>query len=142
MSANQANQAIFDFALEAMRKQGEPAYERGQCRYRARVNDSVRKCAFGHFIPDALYSVGMEGKSCREVLLTDDALRDHFNAQFPGHTAMDMTLTRGALISSIQGAHDASIPTSLRREPFLDQFEPRMKDIAHQFKLTYKEPQA
>jgi hypothetical protein len=60
------NQEIFDFVVRALLKQGRPAYDGNQCRYRT---SDGRKCAIGHLIPDEKYTPAMESYSpTREVV--------------------------------------------------------------------------
>lgn len=59
-------QEVFTKGLEHLRKQRSPAYERGECRYRARNGN---RCFIGGVIPDDKYDPMMEGTSAQHPLV-------------------------------------------------------------------------
>jgi hypothetical protein len=119
MTAQEQNQADFDFVMMSMIEQGRPSIRTGPhgtpgCAYRG-ANGT--KCAAGFFIPDELYSEEIEGKS----------LRAESVSQLECFTEKSLSLLR-----AMQVAHDIS---SDYPDNFMEQFRNRMRSIADYFEL-------
>lgn len=111
-------QEIFDKVLFSLRKQGKASTKYGRCMYRG--PDGL-KCAVGHLIEDADYRPAWEGRSVHDLLVTGAA---------PEHL-----YGNGELLSRLQHAHDSYLA-----DQGLAARETRMKEIAGNFSLVYKEP--
>ena len=114
MTTTEQNQADFDFVMRSMIEQGRPSMGALGCRYRGKGGT---KCAAGFFIPDELYSGGLEGKSLRDVSVQ----------QLKCFDGKSLTLLR-----AMQQAHDMA---SEDEEHFMNQFRNRMRSIAETFEL-------
>lgn len=148
MPPKERMQADFDYVLNALRKQGVRSardfpYENDDgdivnnvlCVYR----NGVHKCAFGHLIPDPLYSSSMdedEGMPAREVL---DRYPDVAEYLLGGLDDFVERALMSDFYMSMQRAHDQNMPTT----PGGDRsaWEERMRMIANDYALTYTPPQ-
>lgn len=120
MTQKEAQQHIFDLALNHIRNQGRPslAATRG-CAYRGVGGLS---CAFAPAIKD--YTKGMEGCSASGLI------QDHPESLIP-----EAVISGVCLCDSIQYCHDGSS----RSEHFMTDFERRMKNVASDYGLVYME---
>lgn len=108
-------QELYDYIVEAIVKQGRPSVgDNDRCLYRG--PDGL-KCAYGHVIPDSLYSEELEGESV-EIL----ADRGKFPETLQEHEA---------LLQNLQYAHD----TFSDAKDFLASFVRRAGAIARNLNL-------
>lgn len=123
------NQQVFDNALNQMRKQN---YMRSYnpdlqtCVYRGK---NGLKCAIGASIPDSMYDPEIEGKAAWHLLQLVQ-----FRELFQG--------VRQYLLEELQRLHDGDYDEPDEGHETIDSalFESRMKHLALQFDLDYKEP--
>lgn len=123
------NQEIFDFVLDALRKQGVASHNERQdiCMYRG---PNSTKCAAGHLIPDDAYTRQMEGKAFF-VMYRDYAKIKHMINLWQ-QVSID-------LIEAMQRAHDRDMPRMDTRDPErLQRWEATMALIAADYKLSYR----
>lgn len=141
-------QADFDYVLNALRKQGVRSarnfpyetYDGGiannvLCVYR----NGVHKCAFGHLIPDPLYSSSMdedEGMPAREVL---DRYPDVAEYLLGGLDGSAERAVMSDFYMSMQRAHDQAMPTTPGGDRSV--WEERMRMVANDHSLVYTPPQ-
>lgn len=141
-------QQIFDKVLTGLRQQGAPSYyqdddDRVECRYRAKNNGVVYKCAAGLSMDDGLYRPYMEGTA---VLLD-------------GHHIMDDKVVRGILdalvgsgvpqnllplVRDLQYVHDSLANDvgkgNIDPRDFPEEFELQMRALAKSEGLEYAPP--
>lgn len=133
------NQEIFDKALAAIRKQGEPSYDsvNSECRYRLETGGKVLKCPVGHFIPKKDYNPKMEGTT---LTMSNCAIFKYFSKNY--------TESNIDLFDAIQNCHDSAALTDCETSKFagvllhdghdfLSRFEKRMKEVAEDYELDY-----
>lgn len=126
------NQQVFDKVLDHLRKQEKAAYDdnRGACHYRLGTKDgTVLACAVGCLIPDNLYTDEMEG-------LGYVSFNDKYQPDL-AHALKQVGLVpeQEEFLQDLQFAHDAILS-----QYGLDSWEHKMKQIANEYKLEYKEP--
>lgn len=91
-------QEIFDTVVNHLFTQGRPAAHGSSCKYRT---DTGLKCAVGVFIPDDMYSVGMEGKDVAGLI---------FWGEDEGYDLPDLIKNKENtnLLRDLQKVHDES----------------------------------
>jgi len=121
-----SRQEIFDKVLDELRTQGSACVDMNRvCRYRDWTGN---KCAVGHLIPDGLYDKNIEGTSV------------NMPENFPSllHTVLQnagIDIWRDwKLLQRLQFAHDQCLTDSISAWEF------RMRRIADDFELVFKEP--
>lgn len=110
-------QEIFDTAVAALIKQGEPSYDDG-CYYRG---PGGAKCAIGHLIPDEKYSEGLEG-------LTAD--------RFEVRKAAGIRFLQAGFAGELQSAHDIPAELGLTDAEWLEDFKKRARAVAEKHHLS------
>lgn len=128
------NQAAFDRALLALRKQGIASLSAGEtCALRGQAGT---KCAIGHLIPDDAYYDALEHVSgVGFVVGIDPALANTLEA--------DVAKTSVSLLADLQLAHDSYMPRTGPLDPNwhgMGVWEVAMQDIAARHGLTYTAP--
>ncbi len=124
------SQEVFDFVANHLRKQGMPATEHGECRYRAIHNKQRVSCAVGCLITNEEYSSQMEQISFQDLLKQD---------LLPTRDTEGVLTLWGQhkeLLQTLQSLHDASNAWHTT-----ENLEKRLKILAHDYKLNYTEPQ-
>lgn len=119
-------QRLFDISLNHIRAQGAPSMNGTRCAYRS---VSGRRCAAEPFI--LAYDYEMEAKSWRSLCFR---FRDKVDQN---------AYENIGLVSMLQNAHDeaaVSFSATEDQEPFMAGYERRMKLVAKQFDLVYREP--
>ena len=122
LSREESNQAVFDTALNHIRKQGVKSYisDRYRCLYRT-IGGLM--CAFGPCIKD--YDITIEGNTADEIVI------NHNYRLYDWAKNCDPSLA-----CDIQACHD----TVYTNECFLDKFEENMQRVAKDYNLVYSEP--
>lgn len=120
----QSNQALFNKVLRGMRKQGRPAVDdNNRCLYKTKDG---YKCSGGFLITKKQYVEDMEG-------CTVDIVPYFVDKYYP----------QLRFIRSMQRAHDISANnmghTGINNKKFIKCFNKRMKYIAKEYTLIYKE---
>lgn len=123
------NQQVFDNALSQVRKQGYMrSYNHAMqcCAYRGA---NGFKCAVGASIPDSLYAPGIENQTAGRLLQQAE-----FRELFQGVSQY--------LLEELQRLHDGDYDELDEGDESINAtlFESRMKHLALQFDLDYKEP--
>lgn len=120
-SATASLQDVFDFIVFKLVQQGRRADNRGQCQYRAPLNDEQLntlpysayplRCAVGHLIPDPEYNSAMEGRGITEVM----RLSPSVNALIERLAKLNIDGTPGAvrILLDMQMAHDGNLALPL-----------------------------
>lgn len=112
-------QQIFDTAVAALIKQGEPSYRYG-CYYRGQ---NGTKCAIGHLIPDEKYSEGLEGLTANRAAV---------------RKAAGIGLLQASFAAELQYAHDLPADEGLRGADWLAAFKEEAREVAVNYSLSTK----
>lgn len=119
-------QEVFDFAVGKVIEQGVPAMYARECVYRASYG---RKCAFGHLIPDSLYTDEFENLSAVTILAKQ--AHPHYSS------ALAASLGRHSfLIEEMQRAHDRAAKYTQGAD-FVNNFRHRAEAVAKGHGLTF-----
>ena len=121
-------QEAFNSAYLGVIAQGGPAADlNGQsCLYRKVMKDgSVRKCNFGHLIPDDLYSKEFESQKASMIM-----------HKLPKTIHFDCS---DEFMNSLQRCHDYSTRDTISDSEFLDAYRRRMRYFAVEYGLTVPE---
>jgi len=118
MTQKEAQQHIFDLALNHIRKQGGPSLSGLKCAYRG---EGGRSCAFAPAIKE--YDEGMEGRSAWVLL-----------ERFPENVIPEAIIAGKVLCQDVQSCHDIEADCGDR---FMENFERNMKDVATTHSLIY-----
>jgi len=97
-------QDVFNFVATHLFTQGEQAIDEDSCKYRVNEEGKTLSCAGGCLIPDAEYSLTLEGVSWREFIF----LNRDCNIYSPTARMLDMTPGMTNLIQSLQSVHDTN----------------------------------
>jgi len=118
MTQKEAQQHIFDLALNHIRKQGGPSISGSKCAYRG---EGGRSCAFAPAIKE--YDEMMEGRLAWVLL-----------KMFPENMIPEAIIAGVALCQDVQFCHDNVADCDDR---FMENFERNMKDVATTHSLIY-----
>ncbi len=113
------NQEVFDFVVNALRKQGCKSEDSEGCLYRG---PNGTKCAAGHLIPNEDYRRSFEGKT---------SYYNDMGVQSAPAVYLHDAGYNCDLVTALQGIHDTQ-----RVEDWENSFKRAAKD----YKLIYKEP--
>lgn len=112
-------QEVYDFVIDHLRKQSQPAKKGLRCCYRLEFPDSAKvlRCAVGCLIPDEIYKQEFEGRSISGLVKDGQTWtipHEHF-----------------ALLEALQRLHDR----------YFEIFKVEAQSICKNFNLTYSPPQ-
>lgn len=114
------NQEIFNKSVRHINRQGKPAVDDRDCRYRLDDGNKILMCGIGCLIPDKEYSNMIENCSVKQLI-------DEHN--IPSIISKKRSIK---LMTALQQAHDES---AHKDSNFIVLYNEAVKEIAKQFRL-------